>query len=268
MLRVGLLGFGEIGRSIAELSALRDHPHLSFTAVCCRDGQVESARRLLPDAAITTSIDAFLEIRSEAVVEAAGQKAIATYGEQILSAGRDLYILSTGALAQAGLLDVLMRAALANDRRICLPAGALAGFDGLQSMRMRGLTSVTYRSIKPPSAWRGTDAEAVVALDALTDPVTFFRGSAREAAQRFPRNANLAASVALAGLGFDDTMVELVADPGIDHNDGVLMAESEAGSLFLSLSGKGFASNPKSSMITGMSVLAALNNQLDTLCFC
>jgi aspartate dehydrogenase len=50
----------------------------------------------------------------------------------------------------------------------------------------------------------------------LTNAQIFFRGSAREAAYRFPVSANVAAISALAGIGFDRMNVELVADPNIE----------------------------------------------------
>lgn len=84
--------------------------------------------------------------------------------------------------------------------RIIAAAGAIAGLDGLVACRLAGLTRFVYTSTKPPAAWRGTPAEAAADLGALTAPAVVFAGSVREAALAFPMNANLAATVALAGM--------------------------------------------------------------------
>lgn len=49
-----------------------------------------------------------------------------------------------------------------------------------------------------------------------------FTGTAREAAMKFPANANVAATIALAGLGMDETMVELTVDPTINKTNTLL----------------------------------------------
>ena len=67
----------------------------------------------------------------------------------------------------------------------------------------RGAHLVRYRSRKPPAAWRGSPAEEVVDLGKLAAPTVLYTGSAGEAALLYPQNANVAAAVALAGLGFE-----------------------------------------------------------------
>jgi aspartate dehydrogenase len=67
----------------------------------------------------------------------------------------------------------------------------------------------------------------------LTSAQIFFRGSAREAVYRFPANANVAAISALAGIGFDRTNVELVADPNIGENCHHLTACGDFGALHI-----------------------------------
>ncbi len=47
----------------------------------------------------------------------------------------------------------------------------------------------------------------------MTQPTVFFSGSAREAALNFSANANVAATIALCGIGMDATQVQLVVDP-------------------------------------------------------
>ena len=132
------------------------------------------------------------------------------------------------------------------------------------SLRRAGLLSVTYVSAKPPSAWRGTPAEDVLDLENLARRTIFFSGSSEVAALNYPKNANLAATIAMAGIGFERTQVQLVADPGLTKNVGTILAVSEASVLELSLTSEASPSNPKTSVITAMSVLALLDNRAQT----
>jgi aspartate dehydrogenase len=118
--------------------------------------------------------------------------------------------------------------------------------------------------VKPPLAWRGTPADDVVDLSELRERVIVFDGSARQAAIAYPKNANLAATVALAGLGLDDTRVRLVADPAATGNTGTIEARSSAGDLSVTMSGRA-SDNPKTSASTAYSLLHAVLSRAATL---
>ncbi len=140
-----------------------------------------------------------------------------------------------------------------------LPAGAIGGIDAIAAMRLGGLDAVRYRSRKPPAAWRGSPAEKVADLDKLTSRTVLYRGTAGEAALLYPQNANVAAAVALAGLGFDATEVELVADPEAPGNVHEIEAEGAAGRFAIQLQGKPSRTNPKTSALAALSVARALH---------
>lgn len=267
--KIGLIGFGAIGRAIvgAWPGHLGDREHLC--ALLVRSKQISAASsRVSSDILVTADLASFLDRDPEIIIEAAGHDAVAQYATTILERACQLHLFSTGALADDTLRAQLLRAAKQGGGRIVIPTGALAGFDGLLSMRTAGLTSVKYTSTKPVAAWRRTAAEATCNLHELTRPQVFFSGSAREAAKAFPRNANLAAAVALAGIGFDRTEVALVADPGATENTGRIDAVSSVGRLHVMLSGAGFTENPKSSQITAMSAIATLLEKSQLISFC
>ena len=266
--RVGLIGFGAIGQTVTRgwgRRPVRDH---AIAAVLARAHQLEAARSQLgAGVAVTASLAEFLAADLDLAVEAAGQAALAELGPRILGAGVDLMALSVGCLARADVFDALSNAAAAAGARILVPVGAIAGLDGLLALRRAGLRKVLYSSTKPPTSWKGTPAEARVDLDALESPAVVFEGTAREAATAFPKNANLAAAVALAGLGFDDTRVVLIADPHSQDNVGRIEAEGTDSRLSVTVAGRSEPSNPKSSRITGLSILAALDNEAANVVF-
>ena len=94
-----------------------------------------------------------------------------------------------------------------------------------------------------------------------TQPYLFFEGSARDAALRYPKNANVAATLALAGPGMDKTMVRLVADPTGTANIHEYSVSSASVDYTMSVSGKVSALNPKTSLSTAYSLARAVLNR-------
>jgi aspartate dehydrogenase len=261
MTRVGLIGFGAIGRSIVDLWQSYPSPSFRLAGACVRPSQMEQARSAVPgNTLVCDDIEELLNIRPDCIIEAAGHAVVQSHGERILRSGCSIYLLSVGSLAEATLRGSLITAADDGGSHILIPAGALAGFDGLLTLACDNLRSVKYTSTKPCKAWQGTVAAETHALDHLTQRTVIFQGNAGEAARLFPKNANLAAAVALAGIGFERTRVELIADPNASGNVGTVEAISYSTTLTLSVVSNP-SSNPKTSANVGASVIAALQNR-------
>lgn len=146
-----------------------------------------------------------------------------------------------------------------------IPARAIAGVDALAAAWYAGLRAVRYNSRKPPAAWRGTQAERVCDLSALDRPVEIFRGSAREAARLFPQNANVAAKIARAGIGFEATECSLNAHPAAEGNVHIIEADGAFGRLRIEVRGNPLAENPKTSMLGALAVVRAIRNRIDAV---
>ena len=266
--RFGILGFGAIGRSLVAALARAPVPGHQLTALLVRPHQVADAQAAVPPGvAVVTDLPALLALAPDVLVEAAGQGAVAAHGVQVLAGGTPLLALSVGALADAALHTALDQAARQGGTQLVLPVGAIAGLDGLMALRQAGLQRVRYTSTKPPAAWLGTPAAQQFDLLALRARTVVFEGTARQAALGFPKNANLAAAVALAGLGLDATTVQLVADPAATGNTGQIDAEGDASRLQVTVSGASTAANPKTSGIVAHSVLACLANRAAAITF-
>jgi aspartate dehydrogenase len=260
---VAIIGYGAIGQVLAAGLAEEGGPRLA--AVLVRPRQLDEATAALPSGvAVVTTLAELLATRPGLVVESAGQGAVREHGRAVLASGTDLMVVSTGALADDALLDELRAVAAGSGARILVPAGATAGLDGLGALKAAGLTSVTYTSAKPPLAWRGTPAEQRLDLASVRERTVFFEGPAREAALSYPKNANLAATVALAGLGLDRTTVRLVADPAASGNTGTIEASSAIGDMTVIMAGRASA-NPKTSASTAYSLLHAVRSRAATL---
>ena len=251
MLKVGFIGNGGIAK--AAQKALDEASHLNVRTVGtlvrsgsdCKSGTFED-------------IDALLEQSPHLIVECASHSAIAAYGERILSAGVSLMVVSIGALCDDSLHERLNGAAQQSGAQLVLVSGAVGGLDALRAARRGGLTKVTYRARKPSSSWEASTGELEVDLATLDKPTVIFAGSAREAARMFPKNANVAASVALAGLGLDETDVELIADPQASQNTHEISFSGADGDFNFRMCGNPSPDNPKTSMLTAHSVAQAI----------
>ena len=110
-----------------------------------------------------------------------------------------------------------------------------------------------------------TAAADMIDLDSLARATTFFQGTAREAADRFPQNANVTIVSALAGVGLDRTRVILIADPAAVMNGHRLSAEGDFGRLNVSIDNRPLATNPKSSEMTALNLVRLIENRASPL---
>lgn len=253
-MRIALIGYGAIGREIAR----RLDSHASGTgiaAVLVRAGSESRGRAERDGFETVITLADLLRSSPDIVVECAGAGPLAEYCLNIIGAGFDLAAASASALVDDRLRDRIDAAGSASGGRLLIASGAIGGLDALSAMRLAGLHKVVYRGVKPPAAWRGTPAETLCDLSRTDGATTFFTGSAREAATLFPKNANVVASVGLAGIGLDRTEVEMVADPSVTQNGHLLEAIGETGSIGFRVSGNVSPDNPKTSMLTAYSLL-------------
>jgi aspartate dehydrogenase len=256
MQRIAIIGCGAIGEAVAAY--LADHDDVEIGVAIVNQGRDKRAREIYGEKIRVAYGVGDVDSDIEVAVDCAGHPALRQHGAAILARGIDLITVSSGALADTELHANLVAAARGGGAQLRVVAGAIGALDALAAARVGNLTKVMYRGRKPPQGWRGSVAESKLDLDALTEATVHFSGNARDAALEYPRNANVAASVALAGIGFDDTSVELIADPDIDRNVHEILAEGDFGRCDFSIAGESLPDNPRSSAITAMSVVRAL----------
>ncbi|MES2292725.1 MAG: aspartate dehydrogenase [Pseudomonadota bacterium] len=252
-----LIGHGALARWLIDTSEAQGG--FDVVALLVRNCDVEEVQKARPAAQVVASVDA-LTVPVELAIEVAGAEAVTEHVSQLLARGVNTAIASTGALARAGVLDRLLQCAEQGKSTLKLLSGAVGGLDLLAVHRQAGLKRVVYTGRKPPLAWKGPHAPKRTDVES-----TIFEGTAREAAIAFPSNANVAATIALAGAGLDRTEVRLVSDPSIGQNLHVVEAESEVGSFRLEMSGRPLASNPSTSALTAFSALNLLSGLTQTL---
>jgi aspartate dehydrogenase len=255
-LRIVLIGYGAISQMLFDLFKEKKPP-IDIVGVLVRPGRAKDTQKKLgKKVTVVEDLKALLKLKPDVVVEAASQQAVRDWGETILKKGFDLMVIATGAYGDPGLWKKHKAAAAKSGARLRLPSGAIAGLDGLLAMRLGTLERVKYTSIKPPHAWTGTPAETDFDLPSIKEPTVIFRGTPADAGRLYPKNANLAVTVALCGAGLDRTDIELVADPTLPAgtNASRLEVVSDSGELRLERLGKAMPDNPKTGVLTALTM--------------
>ncbi|MCT4371618.1 aspartate dehydrogenase [Yangia mangrovi] len=257
---IAAIGFGAMARSLQK--SLEQHGDVTLSACLVP----EAFRASVPDTITAyTSVEDLIAAKPDLVVECATHDAVRESVPPILRAGIDVIIVSIGALADRDLRETLQDAAHSGGSRVSVVSGAIGGLDVLRAGALAGLEEVTYVGRKPPRAWAGTPAETLLNLSALTEPTEFYEGSATQAAHDYPKNTNVTAAVALAGVGFDDTRVKLIADPTAQTNSHELEARGAFGRFRIVLENNALPENPKTSWLAALSVEQAVLRHFNSM---
>jgi len=262
-MRLALIGFGGLGRIVAD--HLSRDSGVEVVAVAARARQANDVRAIFPQARIVDSAAALIGSRPELVVECASHGAFRQYAEPVLRAGIDLIAVSSGVLAEAPYREQVLRAAAEGGVALEIPAGAIGGVDVVAAARYAGLDRVAYVTRKSAKAWRNTPAAEMVDLDATRAPTLFFDESAERAALIFTDKANVCATLALAGVGFERTRVQFWLDPAVTQSVHHIEAEGPCGTLRIELANNVAPSDGKASLLTAMSILRAVRNRAAAL---
>lgn len=248
MLKLGLVGYGTIGRTVAEAVARGDAGAARLVAVL--DIHPEPPYPPGPSSpAYFSDLAEFLGTDMDTVIECASQAVLKQVAYAVLDHQRDLIALSIGALVDDDFYTGLKARAETHGRHVFLPSGAIGGLDALAAAATAGLDTVVLTTTKPPKALPGIQA------DTLAGPTCIYEGPARQAVQRFPQNVNVAAAVSLAGIGFDRTIVRVVADPSAQRNAHHLEARGAFGELSMQLRLYPTPGNPKTSYLAALSAI-------------
>jgi aspartate dehydrogenase len=254
--RVGILGGGVIARLFLEHARDAEVVAIAGRSASSR-GKALASEYEVP---FVVGVQQLIAARPEIVIEAASHEAVREHAETLLSSGIAVIVLSGGALCDDSLRERLERASKAHRAPLYVPSGGIGGLDALKAACAAGVDEVSIAVTKPPAAWKGIPyvERLRIDLDRLPGPVTLFEGTAREGVPHFPANVNIAAVLSMAGIGFDRTRLEVVADPGLARNTHTIRVSGSCGRMTLVLENVPAPENPKTSWLACYSALAAL----------
>jgi aspartate dehydrogenase len=260
-LRVGIAGAGAIGIALARQLSRKctsgEH-RFDVTGFAVRDEASARDRLVLRGLErVAIAPIAKLAEQSDVIVEAAHPDAFRAIAAPVLEQGKRLIVLASGAL----LLNWDLTRSIETGT-IVIASGAICGLDGVRALASAGtIRSAKLISSKPPYALK--DAPFVKSsgfnLSRLARARKLFAGDARGAVSAFPSNANVAATLALAGPGPEQTRVEIWADPYRTRNRHRIELRSDLADVEIVIDAQPSKENPRTSKLAAASVLAALD---------
>jgi aspartate dehydrogenase len=255
-MRVGIVGLGSIGRTVAQNLHQGKIPKAMLAGVSVRDrAKAEAFLKEIGCKAPLVTIEA-LARDADIVVECARPAALTEIAAPVLAAGKKLMVLSAGMLLRH---PELIGLAKEHGGQIIVPTGALIGFDAVSAAAESEIQSVKMITRKPVKGLLGAPylVDHNIDIAHIQAPLLVFQGSAREAAIGFPENVNVAAALSLAGIGADRTTIEIWADPSVTRNIHRVVVEADSARFEMSIENIP-SENPKTGRITALSALAAL----------
>ncbi|MDP2717736.1 MAG: aspartate dehydrogenase [Candidatus Micrarchaeota archaeon] len=240
-MRIGLIGLGAIGSFLVQ--------HLPEHAFVVFDADSKKANETIEQKKITnaTLVPRMQDIKNVDMVVEAAEQAVVPHLTAFLHRS-DVLVMSVGAFTDDYVLKLLLDAAQKSGKRLWIPSGAIGGLDVLQACNPNEVTLETRKH--PKSLGRSDAGETVV-----------FDGPAREACRLFPTTVNVAATLSLAGIGFERTRVKVVSDPAVEKNTHTVFIAAKTGNYRFFFENHPFAENPKTSALAAHSALWAIQRR-------
>ncbi len=261
--KIAIGSLGTIGYQVAQRLE-KGIEGLTLTAVSANDKNRAKQRVsgfAAPPAIVTPEA---LAAHADIIVECAPAAIFREIAEPVIDAGKKLMPLSVGALLSHW--DLVDRAK-ATGAKILVPSGALLGLDAVRAASEGEFESVTMVTRKPPAGLAGAPhlIDNNIDIENLTEPKMVFEGSARDGAKGFPANVNVAAALALAGPGPDNTALQIWADPTVDRNTHTIKVAASSASFEMKMLSIPTPEKPATGRIVALSVIASLRAQVSPL---
>lgn len=257
--KVALIGYGALGQILVD--ALLDKLSEDYQVAGVWTRSIDKHKSALASKGVPAydSFEDLLGDDSDYVVEIASVSAVADYGLDILSSGKNLIISSVGALSDADLQADLAQCAKNHGKKVYVTSGAIGGFDIFQAISLMGGAEGVIHTRKAPRSLEGAPYLEDQSLPQDQAQVVF-DGTAEEAIQGFPQNVNVAVASALASVGTDQMQTIIESVPDLSANSHQLTVKNDRVRADLKVTSQPDPQNSKSSVVTAWSVAALLKN--------
>lgn len=244
MKTVAIAGCGAIGTLIAQAIEKGVVPCDRLILYDIDKVKAEKLKETLHvPAAVAESLDELIKLKPTVLVEAASQQAARDIVPKAISGNVELIVMSVGAL-----LGMNVRSS-----KIHISSGAIGGLDAISSADLAGVDEVVLTTRKNPR---------VLDLDNQAEKLVY-EGGAEEAARRFPREMNVAATLALT-VEPEKVRVQVISDPKVQKNVHEIRVKWKYGDMFLRFSNDPHPENPKTSALSAWSAIRLLKEILQS----
>jgi aspartate dehydrogenase len=267
LLRIGIVGCGAIGSSLAKTIVRGFKKEAELVALFDIDTKKSRglSRVVSKENSLAVSGLGQLISKAQLVIEASSASISWEIVKFVLMHKRDIMIMSVGGiLAHFRQLGALAKK---HNVKVYIPSGAICGIDALKAARIDRIKRVILTTRKPPLSFKGVKyiESKGIRLDKVKKDTVLFLGSASEAINLFPQNINVAATLSIAGIGEDKTLVKIVASPKTTKNIHEVQIDSEAASINTRTENIAHPDNPKTSYLAVLSAVAALRQILEPI---
>ena len=190
---------------------------------------------------IVANVDELFAAKLKVIVEAAGQQAVKEYYDRLLASETNFIIMSTGALLD---MDT-------SSLRLHFPAGAIGGLDAISAAANAGIDELTLTSRKNPQTLGKTNTKECI----------IYEGYAEEAAKQFPREMNVAATLALT-VKPAKVKVKVISDPAVKRNTHEIQVKWRFGEMTIRFANDPHPDNPHTSALAAWSAIKLLHDLL------
>ncbi len=267
---ISIIGCGVIGSLLAKEVDMGNIKNIKLKSVY--DQNIDIAKKLVDGLSLKPVVcesvkEIYLDGKVDLVIESASQEAVRKYAVKILDAGKNLMVMSVGAFSDEKLFKQVMGLIKKKDRKLYIPSGAILGIDGIKAAKQAGIQKVILTTSKPPTTLSKTKyvQKKKLRLEKLSKKQVIFEGFAKEAVDAFPKSVNVASTLSLVGIGFDKTIVKVIADPLLKNNVHHIYVKGKAGEFVTKASNIPSPENPKTSYLAALSALRMLANLTDSI---
>lgn len=265
VLKVGIAGFGNVGRSLYQRLQANTIAGVQVTAIGTRNPmRLPQEFHQQDNPPLFVSAEA-LHQHCDLIVECATYEAFRSIVEPALQHKKHTLVVSCGALVEnMDLLDLAEK----QGGLLQIANGALPGLDMIRCAREKGIKTVTLVSHIKSRSFENEPYIKDNHIDlkgAEEKPLSIFSGTARDAAKHFPRHFNVGVALSLAGIGLDRTKLEIYAFnqfPGTHHK---IILEAEETHLELQAQNLPSQENRRTSQIVASSIIAAIRSSLSAV---
>nr|WP_319374919.1 aspartate dehydrogenase [uncultured Methanobacterium sp.] len=243
---VGIIGCGAIATIITDF-VLEGKIGIDLKFFYDQDSERAGNLSSKVDGIAVTSVNDMLD-QVDLVIEAASPRAVEKFIPSAIAHGKDVIIMSIGALIDRELKEELESRAMENKSRIYTPSGAIVGLDGIKAASMGKITGVNLVTRKPPKSLG-------MSVDKKT---TVYEGKATAAVRKFPQNMNVAAALSIACDREVD--VQIIADPTVKYNIHEIQVIGDFGEFKTTTQNRSCATNPKTSVLAAYSAIKLLKS--------